>query len=155
MADCTVVSVAGESAWKSYITWLLVFAGWVIVHFATLNRDRRKEKREASKQLCSSLLELQGSALDFHTAPHCDVRRSTDLAQQVEHILLQLEKAPLNELGVPIGRRVVLRQSITRKNVDPSDFMPQQADSELMMDIRNAVTDMIFAIEDAREQKWA
>lgn len=143
-----------EPGWPAIVTWVLVFVGWFAVHQATLARDRRKEKREAARGFCDSLLELQTVAIDFHTASHCDVRKSTDLAQQIERVALQLDKSPLRELEIPLVRRIVLRQRMTRQNVDPSDFVPQPADSQLVLDIRDAVTELIVAVEDARECIW-
>ena len=140
--------------WANIVTWILIFFGWYVVHRATLARDRRKEKREISTRLCTNLIELQSAAIDFHTGSHCDLRKSTDIAQQVENILIQLQTSPLSELNVPYAPRVALRQSITRQNIDPIGFVAQQPDSQIIMDIRNAITDMIFAIEDARESKW-
>lgn len=140
--------------YANIVTWCVVFLGWYAVHQATLVRDRRKEKREISAKLCTSLIELQSAAIDFHTASQCDVRQSTDLAQQVERAVLQLQKLPLNELSIPLSRMIALRQRITRQNIDLTDFASQPADSQIIFEIRNAVTDMIFAIEDARERVW-
>ena len=140
--------------WTQAVTWIVVFLGWYAVHKAALNRDRRKEKREISAKVCANLTELQAAAIDFHTADHCDVRKSTDLAQQVERIVEQLQKAPMQELKIPLIQRVTLRQRITKKNIDPSDFLPQMPDSPIVIEIRNAVTDTISAIEDARERVW-
>lgn len=140
--------------WADSITWLLVFAGWLVVHKATLSRDRRKEKREVCLALCTDLLELQGHAIDFHTAPNFEPRKSMEVAQQVERIVLRLQRGPLKELAVPLPTIVSLRQRITGHNMDKSDFSQQQTDSEVVLEIRNAVGDLIIAIEDARDQTW-
>lgn len=140
--------------WPNVITWLLVFIGWAIVHKATLIRDRRKEKRELSMQMCSHIAELQTSAIDFHTASHFNALKSIDLAQQVERIILRIQKAPLSELNIPAARFIALRRKITKHNIDLSDFKSQPADSEIIFGIRNAVTDLISCIEDAREREW-
>jgi len=140
--------------WTHVVTWLLVLGGWGVVHWATLCRDRRKEKREISANVCKNLLALQDNAIDFHTAQYFEVRKSTDIAQQVERVAIQLQKCPLEELQIPIARIVALRQRITRQNIDPTSFAPQSADSNLILEIRNAVTDVIAAIEDGRERVW-
>ncbi len=143
-----------KADWTHVVTWLLVFLGWGVVHLATLNRDRRKEKRDVSANVCKNLLELQADAIDFHTGQVFEVRKSTDIAQQVERVAIQLQKCPLQELQIPVGRIVALRQRITRQNIDPTSFTPQPADSNLIFEIRNAVTDVISAIEDGRERVW-
>lgn len=143
-----------NSGWISVVTWILVFGGWFFVHKATLRRERRKEKREAAKQVCGELRLVERSAIDFHTAQTHDSRRATDLRQEVERLSLQLQRAPLSELEIPLSRIIQLRRNITRKNVDPSDFAAQTADSDLVRDIRNAATDLIEVIEGEREKRW-
>ena len=145
---------ASTAASTDIVTWLLVFIGWAVVHKATLSRDRRKEKREISMQLCKDIAELQTAAIDFHTASQFDARKSTDLAQQVERIILRLQKSPLGELNIPLARLITLRRKITKNNIDQSDFKTQSNDSQIIFDIRNAITDLIIAIEDAREYVW-
>ncbi|HXU93961.1 MAG TPA: hypothetical protein VFP33_09925 [Gallionella sp.] len=143
-----------KKCWTEAVTWLLVFIGWGVVHLATLARDRRKEKRETSMQLCKDIADLQSAAIDFHTAARFDSRKSTDLAQQVERIILRVQKKPLSELNIPLTRLITLRRKITQHNVDASDFSSQPADSEIILGIRTAISDLIGAIEDSRESVW-
>lgn len=143
-----------DKAPTDVVTWLLVFIGWAVIHKATLIRDRRKEKREISMQICKDIAELQSAAIDFHTASHFNARKSTDLAQQVERIILRLQKPPLSELNIPLGRMITLRRKITKHNIDPTDYKSQPDDSPIIFGIRNAVTDLIIVIEDARECVW-
>jgi len=143
-----------DKTWTDTVTWLLVFFGWVAVHRATLIRDRRKEKREVSMKICTDIAELQSAAIDFHTSSHFNARKSTDLAQQVERIILRLQKPPLSELNIPRARMVTLRRRITKHNIDLTDFKSQPADSEIIFGIRNAATDLTILIEDTRECVW-
>lgn len=140
--------------WSGTITWVLVFAGWVFVHQATLSRERRREKRESALSICACIRELEAAAIDFHTADHFDGRKATDLRQQIARIILQLQSRPLSELRIPLHRMTNLRQRLTRHNADPSDFVSQAADSEIVYEIRNAVTDLIASIDDERERQW-
>lgn len=140
--------------WADIITWAMVFGGWFIVHKTTLSRERRKEKREVAHKVCSELRSLECQALDFHTAQSHDSRKATDLRQDVDRLIRQLQRPPLSALGIPLQSLIQLRRSITRQNADPSDFFCQTADSELVQNIRNAITDLIGDIGDRREQHW-
>ena len=140
--------------WTHFVTWFLILLGWYFVHLATLSRDRRKEKRDISTQVCKSILDLQADAIDFHTAAKCEVRKSTDVSQMLDRIVIQLQKKPLSELEIPLALIIDLRQGISMNNIDPTGFEAQAADSDIVLNIRNAATDMIFAIEDARERVW-
>jgi len=144
-----------DESTTNLVTWGLAFGGWFAVHQATLSRERRKEKREAAKDTCVSLRTIERSALDFHTAATYSSRVANDLRQDTERIIMQVQRKPLSELNVPLSRLIQLRRSITRHNIDPSDFAQQLPDSDLIRDIRNAVTDVIEAIEAQREQYWA
>lgn len=141
-------------SWTNLVTWVLVFVGWFVIHKATLSRERRKEKREASRQFCIELRAAERLAIDFHTAQSHDDRKATDLRQDVDRLILQLQRAPLAELEIPLQRMIQLRRSITRQNADPSDFAAQATNSNLVRDIRNATTDLIEDIEDRRDHCW-
>ena len=100
------VAVGVGSNWAGVITWFIVVIGWIIVHNATLARDRRKEKREISMHICKEIADLQATAIDFHTATDFDARKSTDLAQQVDRVCIRLQKYP------PPGVRLVVASKI-------------------------------------------
>jgi len=136
------------------VTWVLAFGGWYAVHKATLSRERRKEKREAASQVCIDLRAVERLAIDFHSAEQRNSRTATDLRQDTERLILRLQRKPFAELSIPLYRLIQLRRSISRHNMDPCDFSCQAPDSELVREIRNAVTDIIESIEDRREQCW-
>jgi len=69
--------------------------------------------------------------------------------------MLQLQRTPLSDMKIPLRRMIQFRQSITRLNIDPSDFTVQKADSILVRNIRDSVTDLVEDIEGCREQRWA
>ena len=143
-----------EQLETNIVTWLLIVSGWAFVHHATLIRERRKEKREISVQIRKDIADLQSIAIDFHTAPHYDSKKSTDLAQQVGRINIRLQRKPLSELGIPLAILITLRRQITKNNIDLSNFTPQQIDSKIIVGIRNAVNDLISLVEDNRECVW-
>lgn len=140
--------------WTSLVTWVLVFVGWFAVHKTTLSRERRKEKREVAWQICIEFRTTERSAIDFHTAQSHDNRKATDLRQDIERLIRRLQRAPLSELDIPFRCMIRFRQSITRQNVDPSDFAAQATDSDLVQNIRDTTTDLIEAIENRRNHCW-
>ena len=147
--------MAWDESTSGLVTWVLAFGGWFAVHKATLSRERRKEKREAAKEICATLRVIERNAIDFHTAENHSSRAANDLRQDTERLILQLQRKPLSELKIPLSRMIQFRRSITRHNIDPSDFSCQPPDSELVREVRNAVTDVVESIEERREQYWA
>jgi hypothetical protein len=136
------------------ITWLIVGAGWVIVHCATLSRERRRENREAVLKVTAYLQELEKDAAEFHTANGFDAYKCAALTQKTERVITTLQRAPFKDLNLDPNMFKSLRQSITRHNVDPSTFSQQAAYSEIMRDIRIATDDLIDAVEEAKSRVW-
>jgi len=147
MKDCTW--------WPNVFTSLLVLVGWFAVHFATLSRERRKERRETAKSAVDALNSIASDASAFHTALTFDAHEACLLRYNTEKVIRTLQRKPLNDLDLSLGRMVKLRKSITLKNIDPSIFSPQNIDSPILQDIRAATDDLVDAIEAARDSHWA
>lgn len=139
---------------EQLLTVGLVILGWWIVHNATLNRERRKEKRELASKICKEIWDLQQAAIDFHTNPEYSGRKATDLAQLVSRIITQLQKAPLDELKVPHIRMIDLRRRITLRNCEKTEFATQDHESDFIAELRNAAADLVYFVEDAKEEQW-
>lgn len=153
--ECNVVCAAGSSnVIASIVTWIVVLIGWYVVHSKALERDRRREKREACREICEALEELQSAALDFHTSNQFSLRDSTDLGYSVEQVVLKLQAKPIDELKLPKSKIIAIRQRITGRNVDLSDFSPQAADSEIIMDIRAAISEVTRYLDQRKEIVW-
>jgi hypothetical protein len=43
---------------------------------------------------------------------------------------------------------------VTLHNIDQSDFVQQDANSDLILRIRNAIADLISLVEELKEAKW-
>lgn len=143
-----------DPLWAYVITWALILGGWYAVHRATLARERRKERRELANNAIEALNSLAIEAREFHTASAFDEYQADLLRYRIERIILSLQRSPLSELTLPIGRMVKLRKSITLKNMDQSSFCAQTSNSPVLREIRSAVDDLVDAIEAARERCW-
>lgn len=140
--------------WPNAVTWVLLFFGWLVVHRATLTRERRKEKRETANFAVNELREIENEAFGFHTADSFDDRNGSALRQRVERLINRLQRPPLSTLSISVGRMVALRSSITLNNADSSNFAPQTPNSQILQGICDAVDDLIEEIEAARDKCW-
>jgi hypothetical protein len=140
--------------WPNAVSWVLLFFGWLVVHWATLARERRKEKRETANCAINELREIEKEAFGFHTADSFDDRKGSALRQRVERLINRLQRSPLSTLGIPVGRMIALRSSITLNNADFSNFTSQKSDSKILEGICGAVDDLIEEIEAARDRCW-
>ncbi len=135
----------------SIVTWLIVLGGWIVVHSATLARERRKEKRDAANTLIEAIKAVEQFAVCFHTAEKYDSSASDALIWRVSRLIRILQRPPLKAMDIPLNLMVRFRKGITLKNIDPSSFTTQTYHSDLIRDIRNATDEMIESIEAARD----
>lgn len=141
--------------WVHGVTWVVIVAGWYMVHLATLSRERRKEKRDSAKQLVSDLHEIEKSARKFHGAEKYDEYGASELAMLCDRFIKVLQRAPFNELKIDPSLMTALRRAITCDNIDRTAFSQQAAYSEVQRNIRCATDDLIDAVEDAKVRFWA
>jgi hypothetical protein len=120
-----------------------------------LSRERRKERREAANAAISELRAIESAAIHFHTAEKFDSLVISDLTSKVQRWIKLVQRQPLNHMDIPIGRLVRLRRAITLANADLTEFTSQTSGSELILGIRTAVDELIDAIEQGRETKFA
>lgn len=148
---------AGDTApwWVHAVTWIVVVAGWFIVHRATLSRERRREKRDSARQLITDLHELEKSAREFHGAEHYDEYAAAALAMRCDRMIKVLQRPPFDELKIDPHLLKSLRQAITCRNIDRSAFSQQAANSEIQRNIRFAADDLIDAVEETKALYWA
>lgn len=141
--------------WVHGVTWFIVAAGWYTVHRATLSRERRKEKRDAAKQLVSDLQELEKSARAFHGAEKHDEYAAAELSMRCDRLIKVLQRPPFDELKISPSLMTSLRRAITCGNIDRTAFSQQAANSLIQRDIRCATDDLIDAVETAKVRFWA
>lgn len=131
-------------------TWLIVIAGWFVVHYLTTKRDQRKEARESLDKFIIGLRAIEEQAINFHqsTSYKCDVARS--LLFDIQRSFTKLKRHPFCSFEVSPSLQIVLRRAVTLKNFDPSKFACQPANSIILSNIANAVDD----IEDLLEKEY-
>jgi hypothetical protein len=78
----------GTTMFPSAVSAALVIIGWIIVHKAQSNRERRKQIREYVSNLCDDLTELESLAIGYHTSAREEAKE-----QEIISKLGRLEKA--------------------------------------------------------------
>jgi hypothetical protein len=141
-------------AHANIVTWILVIIGWIVVHYLTLTRDRRKEKRELAKITVANLINLEKEAVDFHCADQFDEHARESLLWKTGRINRLLSREPFNELKLNLVLMKKLRQCITLNNADRTGFSSQSVYSSLILDIRHTVDDLIYEIEKQTIKFW-
>ncbi|ADL56758.1 hypothetical protein [Gallionella capsiferriformans] len=131
-------------------TWLIVVAGWFVVHHLSQKRDQRKEARERVDQLVTAILSIEERAVRFHQSDSYqgDVARS--LLFDIQRIIAKLKRHPFGSFVISPTLLKELRRAVTLKNFDASKFTRQEANSAILSNIADAVDD----IEDQLEQEY-
>jgi hypothetical protein len=85
---------------QSVPTWLIVVAGWFVVHHLSQKRDQRKEARERVDQLVSAILSIEERAVRFHQSDSYqgDVARS--LLFDIQRIIAKLKRHPFGSFVI-------------------------------------------------------
>lgn len=139
---------------KDAVTWLLVIAGWWLVHQATLARERRKENRDAINKVIEDLRRIEQVAVGFHQAIEFNGTRARELRIDLERALRRINKPPCKRLEIPTRARARARQAVTRENMDRSSFVRQDSESHLLLELTDAFDGLINEIETARDKKF-
>ena len=133
---------------------MLVLGGWYAVHIATLSRERRKERRDASKAAIDELGKLAVEARKLHSAATFDVNQADLVIYKTQRIIRALQRPPLLDLDLSISKMVRLRKSITLNNTDASSFCSQCTYSPILLEIRAAIDELIESVEERRDVRW-
>lgn len=136
------------------ITWLLIIAGWVIVHYLTLTRERQKEIRDLKSKIVEYILEIEKRSIAFHQSPNHNSDEARNLVAEIGRVSTAIARRPLSLLC--ISPRVIrqFRSGVTLKNFDPSSFQSQPATSRLLSDISLRTEALINALEEAYSRRY-
>lgn len=133
-----------------FITWLLIIVGWLVVHFTTLKRERRKENREAALKIVEEIKILEGMAVRFHSSEKFVHQDCDSLIWQINRIIRKLQRPPLKYLHIRIELMTRFRQNLTQ-NTDISTFSTQAHDGEVILNIHEITDELIDEIEAGRD----
>lgn len=155
MQGCEFGWKEGISVVSSLATWGLVYLGWWKVHQLSLDRERRKEKRESAAKLLNQVRSIEQEAIDFHRRTKYDEDLRASLIYSVSRVSRLLQQAPYSELAINNKIIIAFRQSITLKNADPTEFKSQSSNSLFVHEIRTSADELVDAIELAKERLYA
>ena len=131
-------------------TWLIVVAGWFVVHHLSRKRDQRKEVRERLDQFIIALRAIEEKAIQFHQSDSYKGDLARTLLFDIQRIISKLKRHPLDSFEIAPNLLKELRRAITLKNFDPSKFACQPANCYIFSNIANAVD----VIEDQLEKEY-
>lgn len=149
-----ITSDAMACQFSDAATWVLVIAGWYVIHRATLSRERRKESRDAVSKSIDQIRSIEDLAIKFHTSENFNTESYESLIWQINRTIRSLQRPPLKELDLSKSLLSRFRREITLNNADASTFEQQDRGSIIVKDIRTTTDRLLDAIEAARDAKF-
>lgn len=131
---------------NSFITWLLIILGWLFVHIATLQRERRKERRDTAFKIIEEIREIEAKAIKFQSSSEFNSQDFDSLIWRINRIINKLQRPPLKYLHVHVNMMMRFRQNLTQ-NTDFSTFVMQTHDGNIIRCIHEVSDELIDEIE--------
>jgi hypothetical protein len=128
-------------------TWFIFIVGWYVVHHLTLKREQRKEVRERVDVFLGLLHEIEEKAFLFHQSHKFDGNIARALRAEIQRTIYSLNRHTFSEFNIDSGLLRDLRQAITYRNFEPSNFVCQSPESSILSDIVDAVDKVKEQIE--------
>lgn len=136
----------------SFVTWLLVILGWVIVNSQHNHRENRKEYRAAIDKISTDLVDAEKKAIEFHTSDYDElsanlmVRQITRIARKIASLGL-LENQNLKMI-------IDFRSAITFDNFEKSTHKKLDQSDKLLYEISDSCLDIQAAMEESFRKKF-
>ena len=153
--DPCAASVACATGGSSSSAWLVAAIvaaiGWAVTHFFSEAREHRKEFRAVLDRFEVSVEELRKKACAFHASPTFSEHEALELRIAIYHLVRFVNRIPLLDQRQITQFIMHVRQSITLRNYDKSEFESQPADSEIIV----RISDACAGLEDECEYEYA
>lgn len=130
----------------TFLTPILVVAGWVIVNNQNNKREDRKELRKFIDDLVSKVEELEKLSIEFHTSKKYIESNASSILSQYSKITAQLGRSRLDCFNC-YDSAIKLHESISEDNFSSNNFKKQNHNSELINNILTQSSIFIDALE--------
>lgn len=128
-------------------TLLLVMIGWAATHLLSEARERRKEVRARLDRVFQTLHELRVAAEHFHCAETFDRLQAQRLRTDIHSFQRMMTRIAILNVDDLAPFILGVRRGITLKNFEPSNFVHQGPDSEILRDIVDAIAELEDELE--------
>ncbi len=131
---------------KEFFTWMLVVLGWFVIHAATINREVRKENREATTKFVEELRKVEDLAVSFQTSETFSENDYHVLIWKIQRITSALHRPPFRFLKISTGVIIDFRRGLTA-NTDKSSFLTCSYSDDIIINIHDVSDRLVLEIE--------
>lgn len=118
---------------SSFVTWLLVVLGWLVISDQNEYRDAAREAHQRLQVLRSTLIEIEKLAIQHHTNGFCDelvrdlLRKLGDFSYEVSQLRNR------KYVGIGVTHSIIdFRTAITGSNMDESSYQRLAVQSSII-----------------------
>ncbi len=153
----------GTTMLPSAVSAVLVVIGWIVVHKAQSNRERRKQIREYVSDLCDDLTELETLAIGYHTSAREEAKEQeiisklgrlekacSTLPRFIESQKLLFKAVDPKKLKIDGKRMQVLRQTMTLDHFGDEHTGALGHQDDFILNLKLAAEEILEALEGVR-----
>lgn len=133
------------------VTWLLIIAGWWIVHALHEVRNFRSSLRQLAAEVRESASDLRKKAYNYHTASQHNDELSGDIKRDLQRLAALCRFLQPVYSEKEINQHIKnLRRAITSENFDsPINHRKLDVNDPVLTNIDVATDDLVFFVENA------
>jgi hypothetical protein len=134
--------------WTDIVSWLIIFAGWIVVNRQNNSRETRKEVRASLLDLYEHLDQIEVDAFAYHTGTG-DVLLAHKLKRDIDQVVPRIKLALRGPMTTcRYGKQLIaFRQSITLQNFDSATFAPKKPSDTFFEVIVVSKRALIYCLE--------
>jgi len=152
MSDATVdLSQINVSQW---ITWILVFLGWLVINCQHNKREDRKELRSVVDDIKDRIFLLEEEAVKYHCSQEVTLSESNQIKLDIQRLISDIRLQGLCPPDKITKRFKDLRRAITLNNFESAKHVGLAGDHVTLSEIHEAVDDLLEIIETSFREKY-
>jgi hypothetical protein len=138
----------------SWVSWVLIVAGWVVVNHQNNKRETRKEVRASLLEVYKLLDEIEDAAYEYHSTDG-DAGKARKIVRAIQQIAPRIIMARRGPIKFKYTKALAdFRRAITFSNFDTSAFERKRPEDPFFDQIAAAKRELITALEQAYAQAY-
>lgn len=132
---------------SQWITWILVFFGWLVINYQHNKREDRKELRAIVDDLKNRIYSLEERAVQYHCTNEVKLSESNQIKLDIQRLIsdIRLQGLFSSEQTTKIFKD--LRRAITLNNFESATHKALPSDHLILSEIHESIDELIELIE--------
>lgn len=137
-----------------WVTWILVFIGWLVINAQHNKREDRKELRSVVDDLKNRIYKLEERAVHYHCKQEVTSTESNQIKLEIQRLISDIRLQGLCNPAAMSKSFKELRRAITLNNFESIRHEALTSDHVTLSEIHEAVDDLLGLIEAGFRNKY-